>query len=387
MRAIAFAALALAAGAARASDPKTDYLVLDANLKAREQPSWDELSEGDSVVVQVDPTRKYGFDPPELRGKKAAVAAPVDVDANGTMTAHVWPELHHFYVFHSEETGLFMQPGACPPAGQNPPPAFTFRRDEALGCAEEYVSESSPWKPTSAMRVYRCPELSDVPLAERKKQSTAWSLVAVYEGEATCVASWELALEPMLVDAKVLVTRGALPTETVPLVAQQGVFTGTVAMKLAGPTEVTVRAQREKKDAKLLPIGRFRVKPEVTRSLVRIQAEVLATNRLRTIALGVAMTPVTERFFTSGPWNCGGKFWRHFGCTVAPTALLRISGDQTSILQLGFGASVYVTRSFLFNAGVLLGTRDGSTWWDPERNWFVGFAVDPVLLTEARQVR
>jgi hypothetical protein len=65
--------------------------------------------------------------------------------------------------------------------------------------------------------------------------------------------------------------------------------------------------------------------------------------------------------------------------------MIRLSGDEASrvVLRFGGGVALNLVRPLQINAGVLLGTDDPGTAWRWSRSWYVGVAVDPVLLVEA----
>jgi len=128
------------------------------------------------------------------------------------------------------------------------------------------------------------------------------------------------------------------------------------------------------------PIPKFVVTAKDEHSLVRVQAELLATNRARQVAFGVAISPVRRAFFKDGPWRNGCLAL----CAITPQALIRLSGDQTTLLQVGLGLGVYMTQPIQFNAGLLFGTKDTTAKWSAEKNFYFGFAIDPFLLAETK---
>src|SRR6185295_3905843 len=116
-----------------------------------------------------------------------------------------------------------------------------------------------------------------------------------------------------------------------------------------------------------------------THSLVRIQSEILATNRLRAVGFAVAISPVRREFFTVGP---GGDCV--ILCMVTGVALLRLSGEDKTSVQLGVGFAFHPgVKPLQINAGLLFGTADGSSAWRWDRTWFLGIAIDPILLSDA----
>ncbi len=162
-------------------------------------------------------------------------------------------------------------------------------------------------------------------------------------------------------------------------VAQVPLKAGLVSVKLS-----LKRKQRANEERKSIPT--FRVSARDTHSLVRIQAGVVTTNRVRSVSFVVAVTPVLRAFFEQdgGPWRSKRC---HVLCTVSPTMLLRLSDDSKGPVQLGLGLTVFMVRSFHLNTGFLFGTGDISTGWQAERSWFVGVGIDPALLADAKSLK
>ena len=97
-------------------------------------------------------------------------------------------------------------------------------------------------------------------------------------------------------------------------------------------------------------------------------------------AFAVAVTPVRAAFFTTGPGLA--CIWL---CALTPSVVLRLSGDDSNrvLLRFGGGFALNLVRPLQFNGGLLFGTDDVGTAWRWSRSWYVGIAVDPVLLVEA----
>ena len=54
----------------------------------------------------------------------------------------------------------------------------------------------------------------------------------------------------------------------------------------------------------------------------------------------------------------------------------------TTVVQFGLGAGIGLARGFQLNGGLMFGSQDLSSAWRPERSWFVGLAIDPVILAD-----
>jgi hypothetical protein len=376
MRPLTFAALAIACAvlfAKKAGASTTYELWFDAQLNAESSnPALDKTSliEGDVLTIHVDPSRLF------------PTPYPVDSYRTAFAPGATPSELLGFYVAATAgaRTPYYVQSGTCTvgsPAAPTTP---------ALACQPD---ANKPWvTSTPGMTVLLCSAKPAMTIENMVKASGAqWSLVydmAPPGGGATvrhCVANYTVTPTNDVDHVAVtMATGGALP-ETLPAVMTNGVWTITTTLK-PGQTNVVMQLAR-KSDVAIpiqLSLPKFVVKSQDEHSLVRVQAEILTTNRARAVSFAVAISPVTRGFFESGPW----RDWCVVFCGITPQALVRLSGDQGSVVQIGLGLGIYITPPFQFNAGFLFGTNDLSTTWLPDRSWYVGFAIDPFLLTETK---
>jgi hypothetical protein len=327
--------------------------------------------EGDSVTIHIDPTRLFSS------------AARIDSKALAFAQGEFPSELLGFYVATrgGALTPRYIQPG--PPCVVDQATAATA---PALVCAPDETGQWVTKDPDES--VYYCAAKPAVPLASLVHDFGGnWSLVYDRPGKKgepptrTCLADYVLAPTGAVQQAgATIATGGALP-ETLPAVPERGVWTFTSTLK---PGAVNIVVSLMRADAGPVPVTRripkFVVATRDEHSLVRVQAELLATNRARTVAFGVAISPVVRAFFKDGPWRHGCIAF----CAITPHALIRLSGDQTTLLQMGVGLGFYVTPPIQFNTGLLFGTKDTTTSWSAERNFYVGFAIDPFLLAETK---
>jgi hypothetical protein len=416
------AALAWAAPAIGESDEPVAYdLWLDADLAPHpENPNEDVFVEGDSLSVHVDPTRMF----PDRATPMFALGFAPDAAP---------PEVKGVYVVGpggGVDTPLSIQPGACGLAQAidraktaNDDLAVKQQAQRSVGAdsaataaakqaaaqavhdaeaaasqataakAEVVVAPASgggtcaqaiDWRLTGGRgRAYICD--GDQTLAVLIEKSSEWSLVQRVpkdpanprrdEFKLVCIDEWQLAKGPSVSAVSAEIIHGANAPETVIFAKDRGAWATTVAIK---------RNTRQIRVAVTYDNGAVQqrtlvVKPRArdTHSLVRIQAEILATNRFRSVSFAVAVSPVRRAFFTAGPSpSCIAL------CAITPTALLRLSGDDKTVVQFGGGLALNLARAFQVNGGVLFGTADTATAWRLERNWFVGIAIDPVLLSE-----
>lgn len=117
-------------------------------------------------------------------------------------------------------------------------------------------------------------------------------------------------------------------------------------------------------------------------SLVRMQVEIMASDRLRSLGLTIAVTPVSRTFFRADrdPWTSWDCVLL---CGISPMVAVRLSGDSnSSALSLGAGVAIFINKAFQVNGGFLLGTQDLKTGWRADCSWFVGIGLDPFLISE-----
>ncbi len=198
-----------------------------------------------------------------------------------------------------------------------------------------------------------------------------------------CVSSWVLRADDDFAVDSVTVTLGVGTGKTVLAgTLTDGVWAAETALKDAGHAYVTVAIKYHNGFTNATKLAAFDIQTVDDHSLIRIQPELMASKNLRSVNVGVAITPVGKEFFKSGPWhNCSSHLCIMNG--LNPSAIARFTGDNT-LLQFGVGLSLFFNQSMLVNAGLLFGSENSSQYWSAPPNFFVGFAIDPALLTEAR---
>lgn len=408
------------AAPARAEDesPVIHDLWFDAELRPSPQNAAAELlTEGDSLVIHLDSTRLF----PDAKTPLFGLGFSVD---------RVPASVRGFYVAaggSGSKNPLSMQQGSCGitahetqmtakvastktaldearkdvEAKKGASPA---EKDAAQALAEEKLAEwdtakaeakkpflvaatdSGPCEPALDWRLadeglvpYLCH--GDKSLAELMEASAEWSLVQGVDGsdQVQCLQEWTLTKQVKITSATVEVVHGGNAAEAVQTSSEKGLASATVAIK-SNTRRVIVTHLLDTGIKARLALD-FKVQPRDTRSRLRVQAELLATNRLRTVSFAVALTPVRRKFLTSGPEAC--SFGETLGCRITMSALLRIAGDDKTVVQFGGALGYNFVRSFQVNAGLLFGTTDNNIAWRLERNWFVGIAVDPLILSDA----
>ena len=197
------------------------------------------------------------------------------------------------------------------------------------------------------------------------------------EYEQVCLKEWHLEKARSVAQVTGEIVHGANTPESVVFAKDRGVWATTFAIK-RNTREIRLAVKYEDGT-----VGRrtlmLKTRARDSHSLVRVQGEILATNRLRVVSFAVAVSPVSRQFFTDpdGPsWHCLAF------CRFTPMALLRLSGDDKTVVQFGGGVALNLVRAFQVNAGLLFGSSDASSAWRIERNWFVGIAIDPLILSE-----
>lgn len=386
---------------ARADDePHTYDLWFDGELAPHPaNPKDPTFVEGDTIYLHVDPTRRF----PDSKTQNlelgfAAQAAPLDV-------------LGFYVVGPSAGRGkLIIQPGVCPDSSgaeatlkaarakldalqaQKAPDAdlaaarkavddaqaaFKHSTDVALAPTALECEPANDWPlDNNDLRPYVCAKTQTI--AALIKTSTTWSFAerTNVTGVASCLTGWTLQAGRKVAKLEAYHVDGGNAAEAIPFLKQTAVWNATMVVK-RGARIIDLIASYESADATVSRTLEFTTTPRDTHSRVRLEAEVLATNRVRTISMAFSVTPVSRRFFTDGPsLSCV------LLCAITPHALFRLSGDNKTIVQLGFGLGLNLSQAFQFNGGFLFGTADANTTWRDERNWYIGVAVDPLIISE-----
>jgi hypothetical protein len=409
--------------------PVTYDFWLDAGADMHPQnPKLDSVLDGDSVTVHVDPTRVFplsstkvselGFVadkvPPEARGfyvtgPSSGTSRPVMmqsglcvVDAGAILVQTgksqsdaAAANLKKLQDGNAPQAQIDAAQTAAKAAGD----AFTKLSDAQTKLASGKDVELTPagdlpnipasgeqlacsavdsWSlDDSNARTYVCgvDNKTNKTLQDRIAAQPNWSLIQKTSKGFTCLRSWRMATGVAVSGATADVTVGANAPQSAAFSSQNGQWTSTFVVKRDTTIKITVTYAGGSQLSRTIPL---KVSARDTHSLVRLQGELLATNRLRTVSFAVALTPVRRAFFTEGPGiDC------ILLCAVTPTVLLRLSGDTQALVQLGAGLGLNLSQAFQMNAGVLFGTTDINTGWRFDTNWFVGISVDPLILSEA----
>lgn len=336
-----------------------------------------EVLVGDHLVVQIDATQRFGD---SMTAPDPANGFPTPYYPATGLVLDVPVGLRDFY-FAARGNGYWLDDGTCTPGTPDP----TARTAAAVTCSEDHERSKDivdwPRVPASLpLNVWRCTMQRGL-LLEAKAQRKVRLLEGGGAGPPDCVGNWTLKAhdDRAVATATVHVKTGA---KRLDLAAQlvDGVWTVDTSLDVAGEASATVELVYKDGLTNQTALPPFEVKKLDDHSLVRIQPELMSSQDMRSVNLGVAITPVTRTFFDAGPWH-GGKTWLN---GVNPSAVIRFSGDDTTVLQFGGAVSLFANKSMLFNAGILFGTPDTATFWDWQPNLFVGFAIDPALLLEAR---
>lgn len=417
------------------ADPKVYDLWFDGHLAQNpNNPKTDALVEADTLAVHVDPTRLFPA--------PATKAPDLGFDASEAP-----PDVVGFYVVGTgsgKNTELLMQPGECTrtifdpeleKAEDNADAAegkvatakkqledakqklqgATAQDTAAVTAVQAEVNAAETAKATAdtelasaraelqkvqketlvaeSPKALVCTNAPDWKLADGRDkpyicgnqplskllEETAWSLVQRRKGDTTqqdeCLAKWTFGLDKRVTSVTAEVFNGGAPPDKLTLAMDGGRFATSIPIKAnTRAIALTVTFEGGGTTSRTIPV---KARPRDTHTRLRLQAELLATNRLRAISFAVAVTPVRRAFLTDGPGGC------FFGCAVTASAVLRIAGDDKTVVQFGGAVGINLLRAFQINGGLLFGTNDTNSAWRIERNWFVGIAIDPIILSEA----
>jgi hypothetical protein len=424
---VAAAALTALGGArAKAGDEPVVYdFWLDGG--ARPHPKNhppDGFLEGDSITVHIDPTRLFpgpetglddlGFDPdkapPEtlgfyVTGPSSGVAAAVSMQPGLCVVDATKAAASDAVAASAKAAAALTAANADPNASVAHKAQAKKTADDAaanalrLGSVLTSMDKASelelppgvPNKTTATTGAVACSPAESWTLNDHSirpyvcgadhaaeallKTDPTWSLVKTgVRGDLVCLRSWRLKAGPVVTAVTAEITVGQNAPQSVTFAKEDKRWSTTVALKRDTSIRVKVQSDNETRYA-AVPL---KVSARDTHSLVRLQGEILATNRLRAVSFAVAVTPVARSFFTQGP-----GFECIVLCAVTPTALLRLSGDDKTLVQFGAGLGLNLSQAFQMNGGVLFGTADVNTAWRLERSWYLGLAVDPLILSEA----
>ena len=225
------------------------------------------------------------------------------------------------------------------------------------------------------LRGYLCH--GDKTLAKLAALSTEWSMVEkdLESGKLLCHAEWTLGEPVEFAAVTIEVVHGGNAPEKI---GDSGVAPiKTFLVPVRGNTRAVLVTYERKGGGKTTRRIEIDARARDTRSRLRVQAQLLATNRLRAVSFAVALTPVRRKFLTDGPCGCV------FGCALTMSGLLRIAGEEKTLVQFGLAAGLNLVPAFQINGGLLFGTTDGNIAWRIERNWFLGIAIDPLILADA----
>lgn len=401
--AIAAVMLFVSAGTAQAEtdEPTTYDLFFDGNHQPHPaNPKTDGFIEGDSLVLRVDPTRLFpdpntktgdaGFavkeTPPEVKGLYVAGPStsssdPLSIQAGLCQADEKTEEAAKKAVGDAEKALKQVPKDADAQARKAAQDAV----DEAHAALDDLGSvvpksptyrcvQSIDWNPVTGAKGYVC---GTDPMTKLIDASATWSFVKLTDDKtkAECITDWTLAKASPVTSVVAEVVNGGDEPERIVLATENAKWFTTITLKAnTRAVRLTIIKADKTETKRTIPI---KVRTRDTHSRLRIQAALLATNRLRAVSFAVALTPVRREFFTEGTGGCV------FGCALTMSALLRISGDDKTVVQFGGGVGINFVRAFQVNAGLLFGTSDTNSAWRLERNWFVGIAIDPIMLSEA----
>jgi hypothetical protein len=373
MRWLVTIAVLTTAGAAHGDVERTPVLrwTLDDRLQVGVGTTPGDVLVGDRIVVAVDTTQRFAG------AREAALLQPFfGVTTTGEIRL---PAAMRDFYFASTGNAFLLDDGACGD-GATPPAS-----DKAIACVIDHERKADlvRWPrpaPVSTeagvLPVWRCSADTLVRPGVRRPVR----LLQRVGDSTTCEKAWTLVADPDadLEAVTVTLVQGTVRTELAATLGDGG-WTVEAVLKEAGMVSLSVTVKRPGGVIETRRLEEFAVDEASDHSLVRVQPALLANQRLRAVNVGVAVTPVSDSFFRSGPWR--GGVWLN---GISPSAIVRFSGDGAALLQLGLGVSIFLNRSFVLNGGVLFGTEDPSRPWRLEPNVFVGVAVDPILLTEIR---
>lgn len=369
---------ATAAPAAAAERTPLLSWTFDDRLFSGDSPSIGVVVTGDKLSIHVDTLQRFGDSRVE-----PYTGEPIPYfreTANDVL--HVPVGLRDFY-FVANGNGFFLDDGgACPAVGTKVPKTAT-----AVTCSRD------PERSDDVVRWPRVPDPVTHKVAEVIRCTTERGLLLApgsqrdvrlisVDGAGTfdCLHHWTLkAADDDAVRGVTLHVKSGAKRVDIAGTLDSGMWTAETTLDEAGTANASIELRYASGLTATKSLPSFLVKKKDDHFLVRIQPQLMASHNLRGINLGVAITPVAQRFFESGPWS--GCPWLN---GINPSAVVRFSGDNTTVLQFGFAVSIFANDSILFNTGLLFGSTESTSYWAWERNLFVGFAIDPALLLEAR---
>jgi hypothetical protein len=237
------------------------------------------------------------------------------------------------------------------------------------------------------LTVYRCP----LPAKATLKEAAALTMLAsvAKQGDpskAVCLAYFPATaftlLPPLDAAVSVDLVLDGVGLPSVQMARQEdGTYKASIPLK-TGQYSLQMGVSRGGTKLLAVPSLSLRVDSKDTHSLVRVQAELMASDRARKLDFAVAVAPVNREFFKAGPWS-----WKkcNLFCTFTPVLVARLSSttnSTTSTLALGGGLALFINRAFQFNGGLLVGTNDLNSGWRLDRSWFVGAGLDPFIIAE-----
>jgi hypothetical protein len=368
---------------------------LDSNLHPHPQnPKDDIYVDGDTLTVHVDTTRLFPI--------------AKDLDELGFAATAAPPATKGLYVvgYGSGVTSpIFLQSGGCPAALGTALKTLADKSkalDEALRHTDQtaidaakaavkaatdvvktariqtaltqpsYICNVDPdWPVTDGFEGYVCGTKT---LKDIATQSSTWSIVQKVDATYSCESAYTLALGQAITAVRAAVSNGAEAPQDVAFSQKDGVFSTSIPIK-ANTRSIVLSVTNEDNTVSTTTIT-IKASARSAYSPVRVQAEVLTTNRARVISLAVSVSPMAKKYFTEGPQGC---FW---GCRATGVALLRLGGDNQTVAQFGLGAAANLVAGFQLNAGWMFGSTDTNSAWRYNRTWFVGLAIDPVILAD-----
>jgi hypothetical protein len=394
----AFAAILLASGGrAKADDdePQAYDFWLDPLLRpSLRNPKSNVYVDGDTLTIHLDPKRLFpdetkdgdlGFipesAPPEVRGiylvgPGAGTTTPLSIQPGSCAAALSAAQAD----LDVKQSALAKLPSDADAAARKTAEDAVTAARAALKAAQFVApalpafacSEEPDWAVERHYRGYVCG--GDKALGDLIKASSSWTLVQKTSRGLACVRDYTLKPGSAVSEVSATFTNGSNPAQVVTISKDSGIYSGNVPIK-ATTRSIVISVKYETGVINTYPLE-IKASARDAHSPVRVQAEVLSTNRLRVISFAVAVSPVSREYFTKGPSGC------FFGCLATAVALLRMGGDDHTVVQFGLGAGLGLARGFQLNAGVMFGAPDLNSAWRLDRSWFFGIAIDPVILAD-----
>lgn len=368
-------------GSGSAEAAETRYVVFDARLKVIAVP--ESISAGDTVVVRVDP-RFSKADPTALHG--------VILDSGGVRKLH----------FANDAAIAAINAGGAPST-------CTFESGNTpRGFDGDWALHSCVLNAAQTRAVLMGPAVAAVAGAAAGPVSLtpAGGAVAAPTNFAQLLELKTGKTNPATVTVTKDATANVIKITLLPV--EGGAFEGEFRAS-AGPVRIRVKYDPGALVAPPPPLPTetaditLKVRSQDEHFNVRVHPTLMTANRLREVSLAIAVAPVRDKFFETGPWTCSGyaaapsgigeaiaypvvalgrAVRDGFQCGYSPIGIVRIRGENVTTVEFGFGLAFFLNRFVQLNGGLLFGTTDNESGWRPDRRWFIGLGLDPFLMAE-----